>query len=186
MQLPLQITFRNMDPSAALEDRVRETAAKLERFHDRIMSCRVVVERQHHHHHQGDLYHVAIDLKVPGAELTTSRGPAAHHAHEDVYVAVRDAFDAMRRQLEDQARRDRGDVKVHEPSLHGRIVDVAGDAGRIETADGHSVYFHRNSVVGADFSRLAVGDEVRFAEEEGRDGPQATTVHAVGKHHVVP
>lgn len=184
MQIPLQITFRNMDASPAVESRIRTLAERLEHFHDRVTSCRVVVECAHRHHHQGNLYHVGIDLRVPGTEFTSGHGSALHHAHEDVHVAVRDAFDTLRRQLEDHARRQRGDVKSHETPLHGQIAELNPEFGRIETPDGRLVYFHRNSVVGADFGKLAVGDEVRFAEESGEQGPQATTVHAVGKHHV--
>ena len=114
MQIPLQITFRDMEPSAAVESNIREKAAKLEQYFDRIMSCRVMVESPHGHHHQGRLYQVRIDLGVPDAELVVSH--EHHHrdsAHEDVYVAIRDAFDAMKRQLEDYARKRRGEVKRH-------------------------------------------------------------------------
>ena len=185
MQLPLQVVFRNMEPSAAVETKIRERAEQLERTYSPIMSCRVAVEAHHKHHHQGNLYHVRVDLKVPNAEIVASRDPGEHHAHEDVFVAVRDAFDAVRRRLEDYARHRRGDVKAHEVPPHGHIVDLYPEHGRIETADGRIVYFHRNSVIDADFDKLAIGTEVRFVEEVGERGPQASTVHVVGKHHVV-
>ncbi len=105
MKLPLQVVFRNMEASAAVEAKIRERAEQLERLYDQIMSCRVVVEAHHKHHHQGNLYHARVDLKVPEAEIVASREPDEHHAHEDVFVAVRDAFDAVRRRLEDYARR---------------------------------------------------------------------------------
>ncbi|BAU48418.1 raiA ribosome-associated inhibitor A [Sulfurifustis variabilis] len=185
MKLPLQIVFRNLDPSDAIEAKVRERAERLERYADDVMSCRVVVEAEHKHRHQGHLYHVRVDLKVPGAELVASREPELNHAHEDVYVAIRDAFDAVRRRLEDHERRRRGDVKSHETPPHGRIVELnpGEDYGRIETGDGRTVYFHRHSVIDADFGDLAVGAEVRFVEEMGERGPQASTVRLVGKHH---
>lgn len=107
MNLPLQIVFRNMQPSPAVEAKVRERVDKLEKMYDRIMSRRVVVEERHRHHHQGNLYHVRVDLTVPDSELV------AHSDDEDVYVAVRDGFDAVRRQLEDYARCRRGEVKTH-------------------------------------------------------------------------
>lgn len=113
MPIPLQVTFRNMTPSDALAAKIRERCADLERFCDQIMSCRVVVELHHRHHAQGNLYHVRITLRVPGAELVVGREPPEHHAHEDGYVAVRDAFDEIRRQLEDHVRQRRGDVKHH-------------------------------------------------------------------------
>src|SRR5271165_6763920 len=119
MQLPLQITFRHMETSGAVAARIRERAEELARFFDRITSCRVVVECQHPRHQQGNLFRVRIDLKVPGREIVVGRDPEAHHAHEDAHVAVRDAFDAVRRLLEDYARDRRGDVKMHAVPDHG-------------------------------------------------------------------
>jgi cold shock CspA family protein len=150
------------------------------------MSCRVVVEAQHQHHHKGNLYHVRVDITVPGHELVVSRDPKDHQAHQDVYVAIRDAFDAARRQLEDYARKLRGDVKEHEVPPHGHISELLPeqDYGRIQTTDGRSIYFHRNSVINADFDSLSTGDPVRFDEEVGDEGPQASTVRVIGKHHI--
>ena len=113
MQLPLQITFRHIQPSAAVEARIRQEAAKLEKFCEHIMSCRVIVEAPHRHHNQGNLFHVRIDLTVPQEELVVSREHHDEHAHEDAYVVIRDAFNALHRQLEDYVRRRRGDVKFH-------------------------------------------------------------------------
>jgi ribosomal subunit interface protein len=108
MKIPLQVTFRDMSPSEAVETRIREKADKLGHFYDRIVNCRVVVEMPQRHKHQGKLHSVRIDLSVPGAELV-----ANHAQDEDVYVALRDAFDAITRQLEDYTRRQRGQVKSH-------------------------------------------------------------------------
>lgn len=185
MQLPLQVVFRNMQPSAAVEAKVRERADQLEQFYQPIMSCRVTVEAHHKHHHQGNLFHVRVDLKVPEAELVASRDPGEHHAHEDVYVAIRDAFDAIRRQLEDYVRRRRGHIKEHETPPHGRIAELYPDYGKILAPDGQLVYFHRNSLVDAPFEQLSVGTEVRYVQEMGELGPQATSVHVIGKHHIV-
>jgi ribosomal subunit interface protein len=187
MKLSPEITFRGLSRSAALEADIREKLDKLDRFFPQIMSCRVMVEAQHKHQHQGNIYHVRIDLTVPGKELAVSRDPGQHQAHEDVYVALRDAFDAARRQLEDYARVLRGDVKHHEVPDHGRVVELVPgeDFGRIETPDGRLVYFHRNSVLEGGFDQLQEGDEVRFAEEQGDAGPQASTVHRIGKRHIV-
>lgn len=186
MQVPLQITFRHMESSDAVERRVREEAAKLERFCDHITSCRVVVESPHEHHHQGKLFHVAIDLKVPGKEIVVTRGHGKDHAHEDVYVTIRDAFNEMQRQLQDYVRQHRGKVKEHEVPPHGRVLLLVPDEdyGKIETPDGREIYFHRNSVLNDDYAKLEVGTEVRFSEEMGADGPQASSVQLVGKHHV--
>ena len=142
MQLPLQITFHNLDRSEAVEARIRERAEKLEQYYGRIMGCRVAVEAQHKHHRHGNHYHVRIDVTVPNGELVASRQPDEHHSHTDVYVAVRDAFDAICRQLEDYGRRERRQFKSHEVPPHGRIVEFSPDEvrGRIETPDGKLVY----------------------------------------------
>jgi len=173
MRLPLQITVRNVSLSEVAKDDIREKAAKLDTFCDRIMSCRVVVEAPHRHRHQGLLYNVRIDMTVPGGELVVKREP-----HEDVYVAIRDAFDAARRQLQDYVRRQRGDVKIHEGAPHARVNKLFPEEGYgfLETPDGREIYFHRNSVLNAGFDRLEIGTLVRFAEEEGEQGSQASTV----------
>src|SRR5450759_1873033 len=111
MQLPIQITFRNLDRSDAIEAKIRERAEKLDKYHNGIMSCRVAVEAQHKHHQHGNHYHVRVDVTVPDGELVASREPDEHHSYTDVYVAIRDAFDTMCRQLEDHTRRERRQVK---------------------------------------------------------------------------
>lgn len=181
MKLPLQIVFRNMARSDAIEAKVRERADKLDRYAADIMSCRVVVEPSHKHHHKGNLYHVRVDIKARGAELAVARESDDDRAHEDVYVAIRDAFDAAKRRLEDYVRRRRGDVKHHEPPSQGRIADVnfAEGFGRIETTEGRLVYFHRNNLIDSPFETLAPGLEVQFVEELGERGPQATTVRVL-------
>jgi ribosomal subunit interface protein len=113
MQLPLEITFRNMDPSPSVEEVVRDKSSKLERFFDRIVSCNVTIEAPHRHQHKGKLYKVRIDIGMPGKDVHVNQEGPKNQAHEDVYVAIRDAFDAAARQVEDYARRLRGDVKTH-------------------------------------------------------------------------
>jgi ribosomal subunit interface protein len=188
MHKPLEITFRHMDPSPGLEAVVRERAEKLEKFCDQIIGCRVVIESPHKHHHKGNLHHLRIDVTVPDAEIVVQRSPDDEHAHEDPYVAVRDAFDSMRRQLEDYTRKRRGKVKLHEQSAHGRVavLEPAQDFGMLETPDGREIYFHRNSLVKADFDNLTIGTKLRFVEEAGEKGTQASSVFVIGKHHPVP
>jgi ribosomal subunit interface protein len=113
MQTPLQITIRDMEHSDALETHIRDKVSKLEEFSTHITSCHVVVEIPHKHQHQGKQFNVRIDIGVPGSEIVVNHGHA-----EDVYVALRDAFDAAKRKLEDYARKIRGDVKTHEPKNH--------------------------------------------------------------------
>jgi len=110
MQIPLQITIRDVEHSEALETHIRDKVKKLEEFFQHIMSCRVVVEMPHKHHHQGKQFNVRIDIGVPGSEIVVNNDHS-----EDVYVALRDAFDAAKRRLEDYARKIRGNVKAHVP-----------------------------------------------------------------------
>ena len=181
MQLPLQVTFRHMDRSPALEGRIRELATRLENFSDQIMHCHVIVEAPHKHQHQGGLFEVRMDITVPDSQIAIRRSHAIHHSHEDVYVALRDTFRAARRKLEDYERERRPPPRGHVISPHGRVCELHPDEGfgRIETDDRRLVYFHRNSVIGRAFDQLTIGTKVRFAEEQGDRGPQASTVHVV-------
>ena len=111
--MQVHLSFRDMDPSPAVEERVRERAARLERYFDRITACRVVIESPHHHHHKGKLFRVRVDLTVPDGTIIADGGRSVDSSHEDVYVAIRDAFDTARRELEDWVRRRRGEVKHH-------------------------------------------------------------------------
>jgi cold shock CspA family protein len=179
MQTPPQIAFKGFEPAAHVRERVTQEMARLERFHPRMTSARVVVERVTARRHAGDLYTARIFIVLPGGrEVAVTRFQDDAHAHEDVLVAVRDAFDAAQRQIEDLARTQRGDVKTHESPPEGRVARFLAEkeAGFIETDDGREIYFHRNSVVGARFEDLAVDDRVRFQEEMGEQGPQASTV----------
>ncbi|MEW6676615.1 MAG: HPF/RaiA family ribosome-associated protein [Pseudomonadota bacterium] len=125
MRIPLEITFRHMDTSEALETRIREKAEKLDRFYQHVMGIRVVVEAPHEHKHQGKLFHVRIDLTVPGGELVVSKGHHHQsHAHEDVYVALRDAFDVAKRRLEEYSRQQRGDVKAHSLPAAAEVLEM--------------------------------------------------------------
>ena len=110
---PLSITFRGMEPPIGVEEDIRNRVAELSRFFDRITACRVVVEARHRHQRHGGLYHVHIDLSVPERTIVAGREQVEDHAREDLRVAIRDAFAAAQRQLQDYAREMRGDVKSH-------------------------------------------------------------------------
>jgi ribosomal subunit interface protein len=174
MKIPLQITVRNLSLSEAAENDIRAKVKDLELFNGQIISCRVVVDAPHRHHHKGLLYSIRVDLKVPTKEFVITR-----EKHEDIYVAIRDAFDAVRRRLEDFSRRQRGEVKLHEEtSPYGTVIRIfpLEGYGFIETEDEREVYFHRNSVLKEDFGYIKIGSNVRFVEEVGEKGPQASSV----------
>ena len=190
MQSPLKLTFRHMDPSPALEQRIRQRVDDLHKFCGDIVSCHVVVETRHRHHEQGNLFEVRVDLVVPGREIVVGRERGLNHAHENAHVAVRDAFDAARRQLEDHARSRRGEVKVHSVPDHGQVARLLWDrdCGFIAAADGQEIYFHRNSVAEGAFDQLTVGTEVRFVAQhsESAEGLPASTVVPFAKRHLPP
>jgi len=186
MQIPLKIAFEGgLKSSEGLVRRIEQEAEKLERFSDRITACRVAVVGRAGRHRQGELYGVRRQIVVPGrGEVVVDRNPPADHAHEDAYVAIRDAFNAARRRLQDHARRQSGSVKAHEAPPHGVVLRLSPEGfGFIQASDGREVYFHRNAVLDAGFDRMKVGTRVWFFEEEGEDGPQASSVHLSGKSH---
>jgi ribosomal subunit interface protein len=179
MEIPVQVSFRHLDYSPFIASAVRKKVEKLERFYPRITSVRVMVELSQRRRQQGNLYHVRVDITVPGKEIVVGRDPSKRQAHQDVYVAIRDAFDAARRRLEDHVRiRFRGKVRHHERPLHATVVKIfpGEDYGFLRAEDGREIYFHRNSVLNQEFDVLRVGDEVQFAESPGEKGPQASTV----------
>jgi ribosomal subunit interface protein len=176
---PLEIAFQDMDHSDAVERRIRERVGRLKRFHQRIVSARVVVERGAARHHKGNVYEVRIDVSVPGAAILVNREPGNRNTHEDVYVAVRDAFAAATRQLEDYARKASGHgAKVHHVAHQGVVERLFAEEGYgfIRTPDGREIYFHRNSLDEGGWERIDTGSPVRFTEEPGEKGPHAHTV----------
>jgi ribosomal subunit interface protein len=114
MAIEAETLFRNMEPSDAIKEKVAERVAALERHHDRITHLHTTIEAPHRNHHKGKIYHVKIAIGLPGRnDLVVSQEPEANHAHEDVYVAIRDAFDAARRQLKDISDVRNGKIKTH-------------------------------------------------------------------------
>jgi ribosomal subunit interface protein len=180
MKTPLQITFRDIEQSDALEAHIREKAEKLETFFEPIMSCRVVVEMPHQHKHQGKIFTVRIDIGVPGKEIVVNRDK-----HEDVYVALRDAFDAARRQLEDYGHRLRRETKTHPQEFTGLVARLVPEEGYgfIRRADGNELYFNSDNLVNINFDQLQEGVEVKYIEEMAAEGPQAKRV-SIGHHHI--
>lgn len=173
MILPIEITIRDTEPSKLLEDHIRQKAEKLNTFYPRIMRCHVTVEVPQKHQNQGKLFTSHIEITVPGKTLVSNR-----QKHEDPYVVIRDAFDAIARQLEDYARRSRGEEKTHEPLTQGRVnrLFVEEGYGFIDGADGNEYYFSFTNVQHPEFSHLKVGDTVEFLTISADEGLQAQRV----------
>lgn len=184
MQPPLQITWQEVPQSDALEADIRNKTEKLGQYYDKIINCHVVVGAPHRHHRQGNLYRLRIGINVPGKEIVVTRDPGDRNAHEDMYVTIRDAFNAARRQLQDYARVQQGEVKQHDELLPATVSKTFPEDGYgfLLSPEGDEVYFHRNSLMNGDFDSLDVGMEVRYVEEMGYKGPQAKRV-SIPKHH---
>ena len=184
MQTQPQVSFDDLPVDEAVRDAALEHVAQLERQSDRITGCHIVVAQPHRHHREGRLYSVRVDLVVPGGEIVVNRDHHLDHAHEDVYVALRDAFDAARRRLEDHVPRMRGVEKSHAARAHGRVSQFfpLQGYGFIETPEGREIYFHRHAISDPEFHAVDIGSPVFFSEEEGDDGPQASAVHLVHPH----
>ena len=185
MQTPAQIDFQGMSATPQLDSMIADHIAELEDRYGRITSCRIVVKSPGERHRHGGLYEVNIALALPdGREVNIGRTPPQDERHADLVFALNDAFRRARRQLQDRARQLAGDVKQHETQPVGTItrIDTDKEFGFLTAADGHEVYFHRNSVLDGAFERLKTGTAVSFTEEAGNKGPQATTVRLLGKH----
>jgi ribosome-associated translation inhibitor RaiA len=178
MKLPLQITFRGIEPSPAVESVARDKAHKLEQFCGDIMSCRVDIEQLDKHKHQGRPFAVRIHVTMPGHELSVDRVQ-----HEDVHIALRDAFDDMKRRIEDTMRHLQRKVKQHAEPLRGQVVRLVDDGayGFILGADGTEYYFARDNLADVPFEHIQVGTQVQFIAEPAAQGLQAKRV-SVGKH----
>jgi len=179
MQRPMKITSRDFALTEPVEAEIRRRAEALDNYYQRLSGCEVTVEAPAiKHHRKGGPFTVRVRLTVPGKELEVD-----HQDAEEISQAIREAFDAARRVLEDYVREMRGSVKLHESAPVGNVVSIEPelDHGFIEAPDGREIYFHRNSVLNEAFDELKVGSRVRFAEEEGEKGPQASSVVLVKK-----
>lgn len=176
---PINVSFDGLERSDELEASILDQAEGLFRFHPRIHRVDVIVT-QEGHKQRGNRFRVQVNVAIPGNDVVVGRHHAGHEEHEDPYIAAHDSFRAAARKLEDTSQLRRGEVKREGDALQpARIAALEADHGFLETEDGGQVYFHRNSVMGGGFEELRVGAAVRFAEEEGEQGPQASTVHVV-------
>ena len=179
MQIPLKITMHHIPQSEALEARIRGKVAKLDEFHPNVTGCAVAIEEQRRHHHQGHWFNVRVVVHVPNHEIVVNRDH-----DEDPYVALRDAFDAVGRRLEDFVRLQRGDVKTHPQLLRGTVARMFSgeDYGFITTDDGTEYYFSRDNVIHPSFDQLREAMDVEFIPEPAAEGMQAKRVTAT-RHH---
>jgi len=165
MQQPVQITFKDLKSSEEISTLIHDKASKLEQFFENIISCHVVIEQTQKHKNQGKLHNIRVNLGVPGKELVVT-----NNERENVYIAIRDAFDNLRRQLEDYARIMHGETKLHDDFIHGKVIRLFDGFGFIEGTDGSEYYFNSDNLLHSKFDKLTVGASVRFVGTVGDDG----------------
>ncbi len=185
MQTPVEIAYRHCEPTEEMRAEIDAQLKRLEKFDDRITSCRVVVEGPQTRHRTGEGFKVDLFIALPERKEVVVNRTRNAPEREHPLVAIREAFNEAIRQVEDDEHEMRGQVKQHVAESLGRVAKfLAGeDCGFIETPDGREVYFHRNAVLDGAFDRLTVESKVRFAEEKGEKGAQASTVHLIHQRH---
>ncbi|HSH48462.1 MAG TPA: HPF/RaiA family ribosome-associated protein [Halomonas sp.] len=191
MQIPLEVTFRDVERSEPVEAAVRERVDRLKRYFSHIIACRVTLEVPNRTPQYDVRNHrVSVEISVPGDELVVSREPNEHDNFNDIYVTIRDAFDAAEQQLESYSGRLRDTRMPTEDAPHAVVRKMFADEGYgfLMTPDGREIYFHENSVSHPGFSKLQVGVAVRFVEAQGDEGPQASLVESLGRDgtHLYP
>jgi len=182
---PVEIAYENMEPSPAAERHVLRGLRRLERVAPDLMGVRVTLTKRHLRRRAGNLYEAHLELTLPGPDIAVSRTSPLHAESEDMVTAIGEAFGKARRELLESRTKQRGEVKAHEPPARGEVTDLFPDHGFLRATDGRIVYFHRNAVGAARWESLQVGDEVRFRDEPGDEGPHATHVTISRRRHTV-
>lgn len=183
--IPFQITFLDFAESDAVWLAIQNRIEKLEHFFDRIERCEVAISLPHRHRTRARLFHLQIRIFFPGNDIIITHNPSKNEAHRDVYVAIRDSFNAAERLLREKAKLLRGRAKAHQTIAHqpdGQYVGKISKLfyhdgyGFLETNDGREFYFDKNSILNKKFDLLKIGEKVKFLEELGDKGPQVTSM----------
>jgi len=185
MRIPVDITYRNIQKTDALEALIQDKLNKLDEVCDHIMGCHIAIEQVHTHPNSGSPYRVRIDMTVPPQhELAVVKSPNEGVQYDSLEGVIRDAFDAARKQLKKLNDQQNQKVKYHPEQAVGGVITQLfpeEDYGFIKTMEAQDIYFNRNSVLHGDFDRLAVGTGVHFFVVDGVEGPRASTVQIVDK-----
>lgn len=185
MEVPLEIAYKDVEKTQILEDIIEKGVQRLDKAVEGIISCRIALERPHRHPERGSGYRVLVIVRLPPAhEVVVKRDSTQGELHDALPAIVKDAFEAAIRQCREIRRQQQGEVKRHpaqETTAFVARLFVEEGYGFLRTLEGREIYFHRNSVLHDGFERLDIGTGVRFEEEMGEEGPQATTVAIVDK-----
>lgn len=186
MQIPAEIAFHNIQHSDWAEGAIREKIERLERLFDRIVTCRVRVERRASNATNSIPPVVRIEIGIPGhKDIVVSHEPEhlqQKFADPDMRNAINEAFRIAERQLLDFKEQLRGRTKAPQSDTQnqflGQVAELAPerDHGFLLTKEGSLLYFHRNSLLSGDFDRLKRGDAVHYVEDLGDTGPTAIKV----------
>ncbi|MFW5681541.1 MAG: cold shock domain-containing protein [Phycisphaeraceae bacterium] len=182
MQIPLDVAYRGVAKTDALEDLIVAQTDKLDQVCDHIDAIHVVVEKPNESVKTGSGYRVSIDVTIPPGHVINARHEVQDgEPGQGPDTAVRDAFHHARRQITELNDKQKGHVKTHDESkdLPATVTKLFPDYGFAETPEGREIYFHRNAVIEGDFDKLAEGVAVAYAEEEGVEGPQARHVRPI-------
>lgn len=187
MQVPLEISYNHVSRSEWIDDYIKTRVGKLEHYTDDIVACRVVIEQTQNQHRTGNPYRTLVELTLPAKrELVAEKEGRVTDPHVQLRPIIRNAFEAMEKQLKKQTAKRSGQVKygndetVPPVATVVRLFDDKG-YGFLKNMSGEELYFHRNSVLHDGFSRITVGTRVRFEPEEGEEGLQASTVQIIDK-----
>lgn len=196
MQVPLEISYHNIEGSQWIDEYITERAEHLDKICDGLISCRVVVERSQHQHQKGNPFRVRVEATMPPQkDIIGDKEEVVEDTRVQLRPIIRHAFDAVEKQVKKQREMTRGNVKQHhtpttfsEPRPLGEpvgfVVRLFRDEGYgfIKVAsDNEEYYFHRNAVLHDDFERIETGVQVRFEPSMGEEGPQASTVQVIDK-----
>jgi|SRR5690606_18768235 len=183
MQIPLEISYRDVPKTDAIDNLIREKTKKLEQVCGYITGCRVAVEKPHNNIKVGNEFRVRIDITVPPKHnVVINKEPGKNDMHNSLTTVIRDAFDAARKQLQKLSAVRRDETKVHpEQEVRAIVSRIYPDEGYgfLRTINGREIYFHKNSLINMKFEELQEGRGVRFFEEDGEKGPQASTVQVI-------
>ncbi len=190
MQIPTEITFKDIEKTPELEDFINKRIAKLEKICNYMISCRITIERPQKHPDTGNPHRVRINIKVPPShEIIAKHTASQPDMHDPLTVIINKTFQAAERQLRELSKKQHGLVKVHSQQQVMGIVhrlfpeDGYGFIKEIDTSD--EIYFHKNSVLHNDFEKIKVGTGVRYVSEIGNKGPQASSVEIIDKHKTI-
>ena len=191
MDVPPEIAFRHIEPTDAIKAKILDKIDELEEIYPGLVSCRVMVEDESPGRTSGKMFNVRLDISIPHHDVVVSRQRSDEPAGQELTQVINDAFARAKRQIKEQKARQSGDVKTRDLPPHGRVVRLLADEtgeryGFLMSRDGQEIYFHENALVELDYDDLEVGTEVRYAREQGEEGPQASTVAPLDRDKIGP